>query len=73
MHASEAIEVLIARLMASEESGWSAWTPGEVAKRLSQFRGKQALASPEKLDLSVLLAPTGPIQEIAMSIGWHDE
>lgn len=54
---------------------WSSWEDAEAA-----FREIDGLISriesgtlPPRLDLTVLFAPTGPIQEVSVSSGWGQE
>ena len=51
---------------------WSSWEDSSAA--LSELDGLIAVLEggqvPRKLDLSVLFAPTGPIQEASLSSGW---
>ncbi|MFQ3662200.1 MAG: hypothetical protein SNJ69_07365 [Chloroflexaceae bacterium] len=73
MGVTEAFDLLIARLSDSSETGWAAWSPGEVAATLIALRDKQMLSEADKRDLRALLAPTGPVQEIAIASNWHDD
>ncbi len=73
MGITEAFNLLIARLSDSSESGWSAWSPDEIADRLVALRDTPMLSEADKLDLRALLAPTGPVQEIAIANDWHDD
>jgi hypothetical protein len=54
---------------------WSGWDDAEEA--VSELSGHIATLEagrlPPKLDLTVLFAPTGPIQEVSISSGWGDE
>jgi hypothetical protein len=54
---------------------WSSWRDAEQAIReidgLISVIGSGAL--PERLDVAVLFAPTGPIQEVSPSSGWARE
>jgi hypothetical protein len=54
---------------------WSSWVDAQAA-----FREIDGLISriesgslPPRLDLTVLFAPTGPIQEVSVSSGWGQE
>lgn len=53
---------------------WSSWEGAEDA--LGELDGLTAAilagALPRRLDLDVLFAPTGPIQEVRLSSGWGD-
>lgn len=73
MGITEAFDLLIAQLSESSVSIWSAWSPGEIADRLVALRDKPMLSEDDKLNLRALLAPTGPIQEIAIANDWHDD
>jgi hypothetical protein len=69
-----ALERTCVLLERSAEDGWSNLTPAEAAKNLRDAIG--ALARGQAVDyrsLGVEFAPTGPIQEIAMANGWHEE
>ncbi|MFQ3632803.1 MAG: hypothetical protein SNJ65_14555 [Roseiflexus sp.] len=70
---TEAFDLLIAQLSQSSASSWSAWSPDEIADRLVALRDKPMLSEADKLDLRALLAPTGPVQEIAIANDWHDD
>jgi hypothetical protein len=54
---------------------WSSWADAPAA--LAELdRLIAAVASgplPPRLDLMVLFAPTGPMQEVSLSSGWADE
>jgi hypothetical protein len=54
---------------------WSSWENAEEA--ISEIDALiLAIKSgnrPKKLDLEVLFAPTGPIQEVSLSSGWGNE
>jgi hypothetical protein len=51
---------------------WSSWRDVEAA--LEEIDGilsrLQAGDLPERADMSILFAPTGPMQELALSSGW---
>jgi hypothetical protein len=53
---------------------WSYWESGEEAKReiLALIASVKTGVLPEKVKISVLFAPTGPLQEVSMSSGWAD-
>ncbi|MCJ0975643.1 hypothetical protein MST27_19935 [Pseudomonas sp. PS1] len=53
---------------------WSSWESEQEAKQemLALIGSVKAGVSPEKLKISVLFAPTGPLQEVSMSSGWAD-
>ena len=53
---------------------WSSWSGygdalGEIDRILYTLRRS---VLPERLDMVVLFAPTGPIQEVSISSGWGD-
>jgi hypothetical protein len=54
---------------------WSTWADAEAALR--EVDGLIAVLDsdrlPSRLAVSVLFAPTGPIQEVSISSGWGDE
>lgn len=58
----------------SEQSDWTPFAPSEIATDLSaaisRLDRREAI---EQEHLEMLFAPTGPIQETAMSAGWSDE
>jgi hypothetical protein len=54
---------------------WSSWQDAEA-----ELRGLDGLVAmlergkaPSRLTMSVLFAPTGPIQEVSLSSGWAEE
>ena len=53
---------------------WSSWRDKEEA--LSELNSLLAMVQsgdlPERVKISVLFAPTGPIQEVSLSSGWGD-
>jgi hypothetical protein len=53
---------------------WSYWESGEEAKQemLALIASVKNSVLPEKVKISVLFAPTGPLQEVSMSSGWAD-
>lgn len=53
---------------------WSSWESSDDAKReLNSLLGRvRAGDIPRQLDISVLFAPTGPLQELGLSSGWAD-
>ena len=58
---------------ASEASLWSSRRPSEVAKTLEgEIAEITAGRHPNSLELRVLFAPTGAIQEIALANGWSE-
>jgi hypothetical protein len=54
---------------------WSSWEDADAAVR--EIDGLVAVLesgrSPSRLSVSVLFAPTGPIQEVSLSSGWAEE
>lgn len=54
---------------------WSSW--GDAAAALAEVDGLIAVLEagrlPSRLTVSVLFAPTGPIQEVSLSSGWAEE
>ena len=54
---------------------WSSWVDADAA--LTEVDGLIAALEagrlPSRLTVSVLFAPTGPIQEVSLSSGWADE
>ena len=53
---------------------WSSWK--DKSEALKELQGLLQVAenggTPELIKLSVLFAPTGPIQEVSLSSGWGD-
>ncbi len=54
------------------------WSGGEnAAEALSEIDGLIAQAAggvmPDKAAMTILYAPTGPVQEVSLSSGWGDE
>jgi len=53
---------------------WSSWQSSDDAR--SEIEGLISRIKsddmPERLDVSVLFAPTGPLQEVSLSSGWAD-
>ena len=72
------IDVLRAsiELLSIEENdfAWSSWKNAAeaVAEVKSILAVIEAGGIPERLALSVLFAPTGPMQEVSISSGWSD-
>jgi hypothetical protein len=54
---------------------WSSWTdaPAALTELDRQIAALEAGQLPPRLDLAVLFAPTGPIQEVSLSSGWAHE
>ncbi|MBN1366190.1 MAG: hypothetical protein JW976_15410 [Syntrophaceae bacterium] len=61
-------------LRRSDESIWTSLSPEMAVEKLKtgidRLFGKSETKAAE---LDYLFAPTGPLQEIAMANGWHDE
>lgn len=58
----------------SEESHWAGWSPKEISSDL--LKGVAAIGEKQPIDAATLrlhFAPTGSIQETAMSNGWTDD
>lgn len=54
---------------------WSSWADApdaltEVDRRIAAIEAGEL---PSRLDLAVLFAPTGPVQEVSLSSGWAGE
>lgn len=59
----------------SNDFAWSSWEDAaaalaELDAHIAAIEGGQL---PPQLDLAVLFAPTGPIQEVSVSSGWGRE
>jgi hypothetical protein len=54
---------------------WSSWedAPAALAELDRQIAAIESGQLPPRLDLAVLFAPTGPMQEVSLSSGWADE
>jgi hypothetical protein len=54
---------------------WSSWedAPAALAELDRQIADVESGHLPPQLDLAVLFAPTGPIQEVSLSSGWGQE
>jgi hypothetical protein len=54
---------------------WSSWEDADAAVREIDglVRVLEGGRSPSRLSMSVLFAPTGPIQEVSLSSGWAEE
>src|SRR4051812_22720970 len=54
---------------------WSTWEDSKdaVSELSAHIAALDAGKLPPKPDLTVLFAPTGPIQEVSISSGWGDE
>ena len=68
------ITTTIEFLSRSEESDWCSTSPElaatELRNAIDRIFGKSEIKAS---DINYLFGPTGPLQEIAMSNGWHDE
>ena len=64
-------------LLASPDNdfSWSSWMDTESAiQEIDDLRLQvESGTLPRRLDLEVLFAPTGPIQEVSVSSGWGQE
>jgi hypothetical protein len=62
-------------LLPDNDFAWSSWEDADAATReIDSLIGSLSAGQlPPRLDLSVLFAPTGPIQEVGLSSGWGDE
>ena len=62
-------------LRPENDFAWSGWDDAQDA--LEEFDALTARlmknSLPSRLELSVLFAPTGPVQELSVSSGWGDE
>lgn len=58
----------------ANDFAWSSWEDGPAALREmdSLIATLESGRLPNRLTLSVLFAPTGPIQEVSLSSGWAD-
>lgn len=63
-----------ALLINSEKEGWPDESPSEAAATLDAMMAH--LIAPDRVACprfaSIQFAPTGPLQEVAISNGWHD-
>ncbi len=63
-------------LLSIEENdfAWSGWENAEeaITEVKSFLSVVESGAIPERLDLAVMFAPTGPMQETSISSGWGD-
>jgi hypothetical protein len=59
----------------SSEFVWSSWdSRDEALRQLDNFIARiEAGDMPERMDLALLFAPSGDIQEVAESSGWSHE
>jgi hypothetical protein len=62
-------------LLPENDFAWSRWDDADSAVRdIDQFIGFLRDGKlPPRMDLSILFAPTGTIQEVSLSSGWGDE
>ena len=61
-------------LLRSKNEGWPDESPNEAAQEIDRIISHvfEPQQNPLPQFALILYAPTGPIQEIAMSNGWHD-
>lgn len=58
----------------SQESDWSSTSPEMAVSELRSAVDRLFSRSETKAsDINYLFGPTGPLQEIAIANGWHDE
>jgi hypothetical protein len=59
----------------NNDFAWSSWNDDEeaISELSAHIATLEAGKLPPKLDLTVLFAPTGPIQEVSVSSGWGEE
>jgi len=70
----EALRETILLLDRSKDSGWTTQTVTQIKAILSEnIKALETDGSFQKRTLGVLFAPTGSIQETAISNGWPDE
>ena len=75
----ELVEVLrqarVLLALPNNDFAWSSWedAPAAIAEMDRQIVLIQSGQLPPKLDLAVLFAPTGPMQEVSLSSGWAQE
>ncbi len=62
-------------LLPGNDFAWSSWEDAESAAReLDEWIAKlNSAEKPSPNGLTVLFAPTGPIQEVSLSSGWGNE
>ena len=62
-------------LLPENDFAWSRWDDAESAVRdIDRFIDALREGElPPRMDLSILFAPTGSIQEVSLSSGWGDE
>ena len=55
--------------------GWSSWkdAPAALAELDRQIAVIEGGRLPPRLDVAVLFAPTGPMQEVSLSSGWGQQ
>lgn len=72
VHVLEAAIELVS--LSDNDFSWSSWESADVAR--SEMKGMINLVEqgclPERLEVSVLFAPTGPLQEVSLSSGWAE-
>jgi hypothetical protein len=66
-------QALLAR--PGNDFGWSSWedSAAAFAELDRQIAAVESGRPPPRLDVAVLFAPTGPIQEVSVSSGWGRE
>lgn len=66
-------DVLLQR--SDNDFSWSGWRDGDEARREvdSIVQALESGEIPDPLDMKVLFAPTGPLQEVSLSSGWASE
>jgi hypothetical protein len=54
---------------------WSSWdSAADALRKIDELLSRiESGDIPERLELEVLFAPTGPIQEVSVSSGWGEE
>jgi hypothetical protein len=67
------VRALLAR--PSNDYAWSSWSgPDDALREIDALVASIVCgAYPPRLDMVVLFAPTGPIQEVSVSSGWGQE
>jgi hypothetical protein len=73
MKPADALTLLRSHLARSENSDLSAWSTAEALLILDRLASSLLWTSADRHELAVLLAPTGALQEIAITNGWHDD
>lgn len=62
-------------MLPDNDFSWSSWedAPTALAEIDGVLRTLRANRSPDRLQMEVVFAPTGPLQELSLSSGWGDE